>query len=54
MLGCTGTSLHFRPTTAVPEVQVDQPVEWLQWLVSELLLTQWGLELEGDLWFRGD
>ena len=45
MLGCTGPSLHFRPTTAV---------EWLQWLVSELLLTRWGLELEGDLWFRGD
>ena len=35
-------------------MQVDQPVEWLHWLVSELLLTQWGLELEGDLWYRGD
>ena len=33
--------------------QLDKHVEWLQFLVRPLLLEQWGLEAEGEIWYQG-
>ena len=34
-------------------VTTQAEVEWLQFLVRPLLLEQWGLEAEGEIWFQG-
>ena len=34
-------------------LQFDNHIEWLQFLVKPLLLEQWGLEAEGEIWFQG-
>ena len=36
-----------------PASQLDNHVEWLQFLVGPLLLEQWGLEAHGEIWYRG-
>ncbi len=34
-------------------VNLGDIVKWLQFLVGPLLLEQWGLEAQGEIWFQG-
>lgn len=34
-------------------IELDDETEWLQFLVRTLLLEQWGLEVQGEVWFQG-
>lgn len=46
-----------KPCTAALQyhdmVSINRQVEWLHFLVRALLLEQWGLEAQGEIWFQG-
>ena len=44
-------SWRCKPCTAT--LQFYDYVEWLQFLVRPLLMEQWGLEAQGEIWYQG-
>ena len=49
-------SLPLQPCAAVLQcrgcfVELEDEIKWLQFLVRPLLLEQWGLEVQGEVWF---
>ena len=56
-MACWGNPSLYKPCAAVLQIydsaEIETQMWWLQFLVKSLLLEQWGLEAEGEIWFKG-